>query len=69
MLVSGAESLTEDELFQYTLTMCPQLTKQNARKLSSLIRQGQDVIMDTRAPVILCLDKVSKLLGTRPHSE
>ena len=69
MLVSGAESLTEDELFQYTLTMWPQLTKQNARKLSSLIRQGQDVIMDTRAPVILCLDKVSKLMGTRPQSE
>ena len=69
MLVSGAESLTEDELFQYTLTMCPQLTKQNARKLSALIRQGQDVIMDTRAPVILCLDKVSELMGTRPQSE
>lgn len=58
MLVSGSESLTADEICNYILTTYPQLTKQNSVRLSSLIKEGQAVVMDTRAPVILCLDKV-----------
>lgn len=59
MLVSGADVMTEDEISCHFLKAYPQLTRQNAAKLSSLVRDGVAVVMDTRAPVILCLDKVT----------
>lgn len=58
MLVNGATALSERELSSYFSKMSPELNGKQLKQLSSLAKDGVAVMIDTRSPVILALDKV-----------
>lgn len=59
MLVNGADSLNEKELSQFLLQQQPALSEAVCLKLADTIKEGDNVTIDRRALVIICLDKVS----------
>ena len=61
MLVNGAENVTEADLSQFFISKYPKLSKDVCERLAELVKEGQRVNIDTREPLILCLDKVSKI--------
>lgn len=61
MLVNGADVLADSEIVQHFTTSYPGIKLEDAEKLSSLIKDGVAVMIDTRLPVILTLDKVGQI--------
>ncbi|XP_067945670.1 separin-like [Watersipora subatra] len=57
MLVNGADSLNEKELSQFLLQQQPALSEAVCLKLADTIKEGDNVTIDRRALVIICLDK------------
>lgn len=58
MMVNGAGSLSKSEISQFLAQRYQRLSKQLCDKLAALVMEGHNVNMDTRQPLILCLDKV-----------
>lgn len=56
--MNGASSLNEEELSHYFMSLSPEIDNHIAEELSSLVKDGVAVMMDTRAPIIFALDKV-----------
>lgn len=59
MLVNGADNVTEQELSLFFTQYIPSVTSSICEKLSHLVKEGVRVNIDTRDPVIMCLDKVT----------
>jgi len=62
MLVNGSDKLTVREI---VATLCDRLNidKMEAESAANRIKDGACVVMDTRTPTIITLDKVTELLS------
>lgn len=59
MLVNGASKVSSTELEAFLKRKYSSMSDELISKFSALIIAGQDVYIDTRSPVVMCLDKVS----------
>ena len=62
MLVNGADDVSEKELVQYFTLQYSKLPAIICDKVACIIKDGRRVNMDTREPLIMCLDKVGASL-------